>query len=69
MRGTGDRYRTLPDASSAVANQPTVKVVLHSLIDHALACDVDERKHDTRKLSCQESTFRFYASLPPARWG
>jgi formate hydrogenlyase transcriptional activator len=31
MPSAEDRYRTLLDASSAVANQPTVKAVLHSL--------------------------------------
>ena len=33
MRSAEDRYRTLLDASSAVADQPTVKAVLHSLRD------------------------------------
>ena len=33
MRSTEDRYRTLLDASSTVADQPTVKAVLHSLRD------------------------------------
>ena len=31
MVSAEDRYRTLLDASSAMANQPTVKAVLHSL--------------------------------------
>ena len=31
MRSTEDRYRTLLDASSTLADQPTVKAVLHSL--------------------------------------
>ena len=31
MRGAEDRYRTLLDASSTLADQPTVKAVLHSL--------------------------------------
>jgi len=31
MTSAEDRYRTLLDASSAVADQPTVKAVLHSL--------------------------------------
>jgi formate hydrogenlyase transcriptional activator len=31
MTSTEDRYRTLLDASSAIADQPTVKAVLHSL--------------------------------------
>jgi formate hydrogenlyase transcriptional activator len=31
MKSTEDRYRTLLDASSAIADQPTVKAVLHSL--------------------------------------
>ena len=31
MRSSEDRYRTLLDASSALADQPTVKAVLHSL--------------------------------------
>jgi formate hydrogenlyase transcriptional activator len=33
MRSAEDRYRTLLDASSALADQPTVKAVLHSLRD------------------------------------
>jgi formate hydrogenlyase transcriptional activator len=33
MRSTEDRYRTLLDASSNLADQPTVKAVLHSLRD------------------------------------
>ncbi|MGB9431925.1 MAG: sigma 54-interacting transcriptional regulator [Candidatus Acidiferrum sp.] len=33
MRNTEDRYRTLLDASSTLADQPTVKAVLHSLRD------------------------------------
>ncbi len=33
MRSTEDRYRTLLDASSTLADQPTVKAVLHSLRD------------------------------------
>ena len=33
MRSTESRYRTLLDASSALADQPTVKAVLHSLRD------------------------------------
>jgi formate hydrogenlyase transcriptional activator len=33
MRSTEDRYRTLLDASSTFANQPTIKAVLHSLRD------------------------------------
>ena len=33
MRSTEDRYRTLLDVSSAVADQPTVKAMLHSLRD------------------------------------
>jgi formate hydrogenlyase transcriptional activator len=33
MRSTEDRYRTLLDASSSLADQPTVKAVLHSLRD------------------------------------
>ena len=33
MRSTEDRYRTLLDASSALADQPTIKAVLHSLRD------------------------------------
>ena len=33
MRSTEARYRTLLDASSALADQPTVKAVLHSLRD------------------------------------
>ena len=31
MSSTEDRYRTLLDASSTLADQPTVKAVLHSL--------------------------------------
>lgn len=31
MANAADRYRSLLDASSAVADQPTVKAVLHSL--------------------------------------
>ena len=31
MSNTEDRYRTLLDASSTLAHQPTVKAVLHSL--------------------------------------
>ncbi len=33
MRSTEDRYRTLLDASTTLADQPTVKAVLHSLRD------------------------------------
>jgi formate hydrogenlyase transcriptional activator len=33
MRSTEDRYRTLLDASSTLADQPTIKAVLHSLRD------------------------------------
>src|SRR5271165_2795410 len=33
MRSTEDRYRTLLDASSTLADQPTVKAALHSLRD------------------------------------
>src|SRR5208283_609993 len=33
MRSTEDRYRTLLDASSTLADQPTVKAILHSLRD------------------------------------
>ena len=33
MRSTEERYRTLPDASSALADQPTIQAVLHSLRD------------------------------------
>src|SRR5271166_1547326 len=33
MRSTEDRYRTLLDASSSFADQPTLKAVLHSLRD------------------------------------
>jgi formate hydrogenlyase transcriptional activator len=33
MKNTEDRYRTLLDASSTIADQPTVKAVLHSLRD------------------------------------
>jgi formate hydrogenlyase transcriptional activator len=33
MRSTEDRYRTLLDASSTFADQPTIKAVLHSLRD------------------------------------
>ena len=33
MKSTEDRYRTLLDASSTLADQPTVKAVLHSLRD------------------------------------
>src|SRR5271157_6129508 len=33
MMSTEDRYRTLLDASGALADQPTVKAVLHSLRD------------------------------------
>ena len=33
MRSTEARYRTLLDASSTLADQPTVKAVLHSLRD------------------------------------
>ncbi len=33
MRSAEDRYRTLLDASSTLADQPTIKAVLHSLRD------------------------------------
>jgi formate hydrogenlyase transcriptional activator len=41
MRSTEDRYRTLLDAPSAVADQPTIKAVLHSLRDVlSSTCDI-----------------------------
>ena len=33
MKSTEDRYRTLLDVSSTLADQPTVKAMLHSLRD------------------------------------
>ena len=41
MRSTEDRYRTLLNAPSAVADQPTIKAVLHSLRDVlSSTCDI-----------------------------
>jgi formate hydrogenlyase transcriptional activator len=41
MRSTEDRYRTLLDAPSAVADQPTIQAVLHSLRDVlSSTCDI-----------------------------
>ena len=46
MTTTEDRYRSLLDASSTLAEQPTVKAVLHSLRD---VLSSSSRLHDTPK--------------------